>query len=136
MQALPIGSLNDLPGRIEAGIEINGTEDSLQRIRQYRVTAMTAALTLTTTEMEVLAQSQLTGYLSKCHIIYERCAQATEVALRRIRVRAENDFRDYEIKNSVTEKLEPLVVVAGHTAMRQREFEQPRIGKFVIQRFF
>ena len=86
--------------------------------------------------MEVLTQFQLTRYLSKCHIIYERCAQATEVAFRRIWMGAENDFRDYEIKNSVTEKLEPLVVVAGHTAMRQREFEQPRIGKFVVQRYF
>ncbi len=133
MQALAESLLNDVTSRIEARVEIDCAENRLKRISQYRIAPVSATLTLTSTQVEMLTKTELRGYLGKCRIVDQRCPQATQVSFRSIWMCSEYNLRYHEVENGVAEKLEALVVVTRRTTVSQRKLKELRIRKFVVE---
>ena len=103
-------------------------------LSRNRLPAVTARLALATAENQMLPHTEVRGEFGQRYIVDQCGPHTAQITLRRPGVRAEEEFRDYEIKHGITEEFEAFVVAAGDASVRQSLGQQGRVGELVVER--
>jgi hypothetical protein len=123
-------------GGIETGVQENGAEQRLDRVRQDGGTAETAALQFAFAQAQVLRQFQPLGDIRQRSLLDQIGPQARQVAFVDLGIALEQHRRDDEVQHGIPQEFQSLVVARTVTAMRQRLFKQGRITEVVLQAVF
>src|SRR5919106_2999751 len=114
---------------IQAAVQIDGADQSLDRVGQDRGLVTATRGFLTPAQVHVRAQLESSPYLGEGAHVDDSRPQLGELTLGQVRVAMKEGVGDDEPEHGVTAELQPLVrrqpaVLVGVRAMGQRAFEQ------------
>jgi hypothetical protein len=125
--------LNQIAAAIHSGIQVHRADESLQGIRQNRVTIPAAALEFASPKLQRYSQTEFARNCRQCVTANEQRPQAGQLPLSRIGLGAVQIFRSDEINNGIAEELEALVMPRSGASMSKRAVEQRLVLENVPQ---
>src|SRR3989344_8329567 len=121
-----------------ASIKIDGSDQSLERIRKDYLSRAARVLGLPSREEEIFIHAELCRSVRDAHRIYKRRTIGCEISFRFVWIFCKKKFRDDKFQDSIAQEFEALVVLAPRfaifiyiRAMRERLLEPFLIAKSV-----
>ena len=122
-----------LPRGVEAAVEIDGRQDRFHGIGKNRVAPLTTGLALAFTQPQVRPQIEATRQRTQRRLAHQTGPQTRQRPLVVSGILQIQRLADQRVEQSVTQKLEALVVDAAHRAMRQGLHQPLRVDEPIPQ---
>ena len=124
---------HEIAGSIEPRIQIDGTNDGLQRICQDRCTLSPPAFGFTLAQAHDVRQAQLQRQTMQGVLPHQVGTNAGQIPLVAAIEASVQQRRNAQTQHGIAQKLQALVVVSPKTLVCDRTGEQARIGKHMPQ---
>ena len=135
-------ALDELPGRADAPVQIDGRDDGLHRVGLDGGPLPAAAGVLAPAQLQAAPQPQLTGHQHQAALAHQGRPGAGQVPLGQVGLGAEQKVRRHHAQHRVAQKFQPLValqplapVLVGVGAVGQRPLQQRPVREGVTQFF-
>ena len=132
LQALAEQAANQCPRLVDAAIEVNRSDDRLDRVGEDRIARLTATAQFTGSQPQDVAEFEFARNTGQRLAFDQMRPHATQLAFIRIVDGFVQIVRDLEAENGVAEKFQTLVVACTQTAVRQGALEQRGIFELIV----
>jgi len=112
-------SQDDFTAGIVSAVKKYGSQNRFERVCEDRGTSETPGLQLTFTEMKMFAQVQSRGDIGQAETTHQARPHPAQVAFLCIRTMFKESRRDHQVKNTVAEEFESLIIPGTLAPVRQ-----------------